>query len=153
MTSRCNCRSAPIARVMRWPIECPLACSGVSSPRSTLLDVGVVAGQLLQLPVAQPVNAAVAGPDRCKVLLEDQQSDDRAAAQPGAVGALDQGAIAARERLVERLEQLARAARAAHAAQVADDQDAGIVAAIMAAHAVGNRPDAEIEARQAGFLV
>ncbi len=44
-----------------------------------LLDVGMIAGELLQLAVPQPIDPAVAGPDHREIVLEHQQGDDGAA--------------------------------------------------------------------------
>src|SRR5690606_26040589 len=118
-----------------------------------LLDIGVIAGQLFETPGAPPVQPAVAGPDHGEILLERQERDDRAAVQIAVFSAFDQRPIAAGQGLVDRLEQLARAARPAYPAKLAYDQVAGIVAAVVSAHAVGDGPDAQVGTGEAGVLV
>ena len=70
----------PTARDRTWPIGWPSACSAVISPRvDHLLDLGVVAAELVELAAAHQIGAAVAGPeDGVAAALDDQHDHGRA---------------------------------------------------------------------------
>ena len=123
------------------------------APVDQLLDQAVVAGQLGQRAGTQAVEAAVAGPQAGDVAVDGEQDDHGAARQPVAGGARDQLAIAGGEGGLDGDQEVVTALGRRQGGEARGDQLAGVVAARVAAHAVGHRPQAALGQGQGAVLV
>ena len=138
------------------PIGWPSACSGRHQPaRHHLLDLGMVAAELGELAAAHQIGAAVAGPQHGIARALDDQHDQGRAHALAALLALGQDlAVGGDDRLARPPRSWPRSPLSvAIRPSSRDDPARRPFAALMAAHAVGDRPQAVVVAGDIAVLI
>src|SRR4029077_14473895 len=111
---------------------------------------------LVQRFVAQAIEPAVAGPYAGIVLAVGKERDDGAGDDPAGTtggGLAPQFPVGSLQRRLDAGEERRRALRRWNLPEGGDGKLAGVVAGIVTAHAVGDRPQPEIGAVEIGILV
>ncbi len=119
-----------------------------------VLDLGVVAGEAAQDPVAQAVDAAVADPQAgVAAAVGDHDGGGGPHALADALGLVADDGVGVGERGLDGLDVGLEGAAELHLAEGADDGGGGPLAVLVAAHAVGHGPQAHVVAQQVGVFV
>ena len=118
------------------------------------LDLAVIAAELDEVAVAQQIGAAVADPLDQVALAADKQGDDGGPHLPAALAALCGDRLVRRpHRLGDALARRVEVVGQVDHAELADHPSRRPLAALVAAHPVGDRPEALALARAEAVLI
>ena len=132
---------------------------GVRLAQNALIDqflgFTMVAGDLTDDAPAHPVDAAIAGPQAGKMPPRDQQDDNGCAnhLKAARIGNPANGEIGLDHAVRARLQHRCGACRWWQLPQYIDDHGAREPSGLVAAHAVGDRPEPDLRTRQEIVLV